>query len=446
MKNTIYIFISILVFIFACNKYYEKEESPYPPRNNNLIKNQIYLGTSSTKSNFWQIENTNEGNLFYSATLNSSDVNYDVIIGNQTNNESYFNEVVGKIKTNGNILLEKHPGFNIQRILTFSQASNEFENGLIIVGYFGNPRKAKILIYDNELNTSINFTHSDSDIWFNDIIFKSQNNNEFSFIVVGGISINNINYPYIAVIIVDTENKLISVLNSKIFNDFPNYTYYNIVKSDDGLSYFCSTGYKSNDLETSFSVIALSLSYVNLWKKDINYHNEECWHGLNSLAFYQNKIFIAGTTYDPDKGETGNDGLWTSGFVTCLDINGNKIWATKVLKSLYSESFNSLVVSNSYVYGVGYHSAFISKKSKDSWDDAYSYGNAYIAKFDINTGKLIQDFTFGDINFQSGFYNIKFIEDKIYAVGLSERIYANGNYNAWFLELQGSINFDIIID
>jgi len=437
MKNIkIYILVSLLGLCSSCDSCKpvptptptidEKLTNVFPPRNNNLIITEQNYGKTLTKSNIMQLENASDGNIYFLGIMNSSNASLNVNIGNSVQSYDYFEFKVGKISSLGNLLSEKSPGFQTRYILPFTKAEDIYKNGLIIVGARHNPNKARILVYDNLLNSYIKFVNDEEDTWFNSIAFKQQIEDEYYYVAVGGKFENNTNYPYFCEIKINTKTQSITKIGSTIVYDFSNGIFLDIKINESNLNSYCSL----NNIQLSqYSVTKYDENDLLAWKTDVNTNSYNIsYTSFNSLKFSEEHVYITGTFHDHYKRFYFDwKGKYESGALSCIDKNGYVVWQTEVKPSTNPDFLNSIFVDNDYCYTIG-------SQSNYSMESSF-FANGLISKFSKNTGTLISDYTVGNESFSSGLYGFQIVDNKAFAAGWTNMKDTTSGWNAWFLQL-----------
>jgi len=431
MKKLLLLLFCLTFLLNSCKKDKETEPSEYKreaadvlPQNNSSILEQRFYGNADGRYSLYSINDTKTFFYFHATSGQLKDTVFS------------SENIVGKMDYSGNVLSDYAPGITVRGVTYLPVDTGKYAKGLVFYGKTtSTPSRAILMVSEAEnLNQTFNITNVEIDTWFNSIIVKNVIGNLITYIAIGGKTINNVYFPYLCEIQVDIKDKSITKTSSKIFNEYSNQIFKNI-KSDENSNgnFYCTIGnYNSNKNEQYFSVACLTSQYNVTWKTDVRYNSELINSVKENIIVCNSKIYTICNVEDTDKPLTSEGKKWESGLVTCLNMQGQQQWQTKIKLSNYNENLTGITDYNGYIYIVGEQGEkYRTKNSSSKW----CYGNALLVKLDASNGSIINSNTFGDGTYASGFNSVSIVNANIYCVGYAKYEQTKGGYMGWFVKL-----------
>jgi hypothetical protein len=440
MKTVYLIMLFIPVILIACESLCddngeEKYKNPNPPESNALILTEKMLGSSTNESTIWQIIDSKDGNFFFLGKLNVSDASYSVIVGDEQIGNGDYEIIIGKLTPEGQTSSLHHPGFEARFILRFDEGPANYHNGLVGIGIAFNPVKPRLIIYDNQFDNYMNFTSGEENAWFNSIVYKSSAQNTYKFVAAGGITIDDIYYPYLAEILVNTEQQSIETGVVEIYSDYAGNYFTDIEMNDSKTQFYCTMIQLLDGAPYYLQLAKINSLYTIDWVTEIYYQNEICSQNLNSLTVMNDKAFVVGSTEDDAKGLTSQGNKWLSGLAVCINASGEIDWKKKVSLTQYSEKFHSVTNNQQYIFAVGVHSSHIHKKD-ETWDDYWIRENGFISKINCQTGEPLANYSLGNEVYSSGINSLVHVNNQPYAAGWTNQTEKDKGFQGWLLKLE----------
>ncbi len=420
------IFIASSVMLVSCK---EEEEVQEPKK---------------TKENYHSAENNSEIITEKVWGVKESSIHETIVI----NNEIYAmgvkggQETLSKISASGQELWSNPIDIDARSILEVD------DNRFIVVGKKGSKGAIRLYNLKGELLYASNDFVEGADLFFTAI---SKVSNE-SFIV-GGTSIKNKKRtPYLREITINDKNE-IKVNDKIIFDEFEDCAIQSVKYLGDFEFIISMNRYLGDEkkgiviFRTAFEVSGtggstpiaqnneMPYSYrrnteaVVLWDKEIlsdtnlpSYTNQ----GNKTLVVSDNKIFVIGSTYDLKEPTPSSGSYWSSGFIFCLDFDGNIQWKKTISLSNKDERLYTGIYHKGNLFVVGKHSSYVLTPSEES------FSNGLLAKISEN-GNVLYTKTFGDKTNAQGFNTFEIVNEKLLLFG-----YANDRkdeYKKWFVKL-----------
>ncbi len=419
MKINKLIYMLVVFFAFTSCK---KDEVPQEKK-------------KKTEENYHSAENNNEIITQKIWGVKESSIHETIVI----NNEIYAMGVKGnqkslfKISASGQEFWSNPIDIDARSILKVD------DNRFIVVGKKGSKGAIRLYNLKGELLYASNDFVEGSDLFFTTI--SDISNMRF---IVGGTSVKNKKRtPYSREITVNDKNE-IEVNDKFIFNKFEDCAIESI-KHLGNLEFIVSMNKYLGDenkgiVVAKFTAVSGSVrrggndseffSYKEEWQKEVLSDTNLPSYTSQSnkqLAISNNKIFVIGSTYDiKDPIPSNGDDYWSSGFVCCLDFDGNIQWKKTISLSNKDERLYTGIYHKGNLFMVGKHSSYVLTPSGES------FRNGLLAKISEN-GNVLYTKTFGDKTNAQSFNTLEIINEKLLLFG-----YANSRkdeYKKWFVKV-----------
>ena len=436
--------IVTLLFLISCKKEDKPTPNKFPPANNDLIYFQKNIGGDTGKEAIWQMIESGDGQCYFRGYSNPfADIEIiDVFVGENggpPQKSPYKNYLVGKISVDGKVIWKEPTGFSNRSIKKIENGDGLWKNALIVTGtsvdsvwvHFFSSGGINLGKYGYGLPLT--------GIWFNDIIEEDRIGNNFHFVAAGGVldGLSKTEYPLVVKFHVNTLENLLYIDKFSVLNDMPNKHIVNLkaVKDNQQIKYIISLNDDLSIIDnTSVYVSAIDIDFNIVWSEIIKGEKYASHHGLQTIEYYNNKIYVVGETDDAQKQK--NQLVYkNSGLIACYAISGQPLWRTKVSLSSDNEYFYSLFFYQNNLYAIGEYGRIYYGNTLDS------YGNGLISKIDINTGEIIKSYTINNPYIDKDTVHRAYINtgvvlgNEIVLAGIVNEVKENGPYQAWFIKI-----------
>ncbi len=422
----------LMVFIFAFTSC-KKDEVPQEKK-------------KKTKENHHSAKNNNEIITQKIWGVKKSSIYETIVI----NNEVYAvgvkggQETLSKISASGQEFWSNPIDIDARAILKVD------DNRFIVVGKKGS--KGAIRLYD--LKGGLLYASNDF-VEGSDLFFTTISNISNMRFIVGGTSVKNKKRtPYLREITINDKNE-IKVNKQFVHNEFENCAIESIKFLGNGelivsmnkylgdekksivVANFLLQETESNadnndtpsEVEDDSSAYRKQQHLIIKWQKEILSDTNlpsYTYQGNKQFVVSNNKIFVIGNTYDLKDPAPKSGDYWSSGFVFCLDFDGNIQWKKTISLSNKDERLYTGIYHKGNLFVVGKHSSYVLTANEES------FSNGLLAKISEN-GNVLYTKTFGDKTNGQGFNTLEIVNEKLLLFG-----YANDRkdeYKKWFVKV-----------
>ena len=150
--------------------------------------------------------------------------------------------------------------------------------------------------------------------------------------------------------------------------------------------------------------------------------------GDQALRWTGNSLIAVGSTEAVKEKPPGDGGYWDAAVAVSLSPQGTVQWMRSVTVSRFSDHYTACSVDGAFAYAAGQAAAF------ERGDHRRSFGYGLLTKFDLVTGAVVINHTFGDPAYRSGFNAVLARGDEAWCAGYTELHYF-GSFRRWFVEI-----------
>lgn len=410
MKRVVYYTLSLMFILLSCTKEDEvlkkqkKETKREELKNPNAAKNNdeiIYQNNSNEAA---------AGSYWKSIAVN--------------------NEVFLTGKTKGSYSFIKEKSYN----QTLAQSPNDLKyNALkkvfLIVG--SNQSKGQITVHNTNGSQVSSFLFKEDEYKetnLYNIQHIATNGTDDYYLIVGYVeNYTKTSYPFIGCVKLDKDNKI-----SKAKGGFKVLKLKGerilAVKMKDKRIYF-TTNFRDaqgnitkaklhaytpliNTINNSFWADSM-VEFNKTWEQSISSStNSNLFNQSRTGNFhlYNNSLIVVGQTYDTKNPAPSGGGFWDSGLVTTYNLDGNKLWQTKVNSSNKDDRFYGSLIKDNELHLVGSHSGLYYESQKKE------FSNGLYVKMNLSNGNIIFTKTFGNEKEDSNFNTIQVL-NKVHLYG-----------------------------
>lgn len=433
----------------------QQEQEPIPLRNdfyaqnNDIVFDQSRIGEKNGRYSLWQIEPAGEGFVYFRGYSDpdhefslSSELTDQVlisvgqngeVIGDSINEDWILEYIVGKIAIDGRLFWSRSTGFANRCITTVDDGTGQWANALVSVGMKGDSCYGQIISEGGNLIAHYAYGLPSTQIFLNSVIYRGKKGAEFEFIFAGAAleKMNQVAYPIIIRGFIDENSLYLNIDQVEILHSYPNKYIVNTVESDNG-TLFISLDDDGRVIEnTSIYLARLDDLLQPTWIQEIQGDIYEIDHSLQSLAWSDGQLFVAGSTDDQHK-QHGRTTYRRSGKVISYSEAGSFLWESKIVASKWNEELFSIQVDENQLYVGGIQGDVYYSTSRET------FGNGLIAILDKVTGSVVNGYTINDIfddpdqAYRAEIRTLCLIDDELIFGGQYNKEHTYSSYYGWF--------------
>ena len=372
-------------WIAGCSKKTTAPKPPservneYKPNANARITSQTIFGDADKKTDVGRMQRADDASLGFQGLYNSS---RGVGVLNASGSLRWFQGV-----TAGPVSVSTLPGTAI------------VPNGLVAVGGRdtdgdGEYEVGFASLYSSagSLLSQVPVTSDSSDVWFYGLVSVADS----TFIACGGERRSGVEHPLLALQHLRAPGVIERGRTVTLQGITGNFNDVATLPSPPGELSFAATSRSgaSGSFGGSGSIHRLRAPWPGFDPVAVEWSREivpptGSWVLLNDLEEAGGNLYVAGIVNDNRK-PAPSGGAWTSGLAASYTGSGDLRWVTTDSLTQNDEGFYDIAIGPDAVYAVGLAAEYVSGSDPREW-----FGYGLISKLDLNTGRVIANFTLG---------------------------------------------------
>ncbi|MCF8235885.1 MAG: hypothetical protein K9G67_12840 [Bacteroidales bacterium] len=407
-NKSLLLFLLLLSVVLTCCKKDDTEDdlpddniNEYSPNGNDLVNNQLVLGTSNMATSFWDVIPLSNGDFFYMGIF-----------------ESFYS--VGRITAEGNMVWEQVTSFRPATIM-------ELNENLLVAGDKSGGSGASyeivfLSLYDADegqlLSSLIWEDIAKADVFGmdNEFLYGYESNN-------AGIVPLMLGYEY-------SKGELYKT-GKFLFEDRPDQFF--VEAMGDYVLGGVSNKYFSDFNSEKVIVYKLNNNKEIEWSVEFQATHPELAINGSAIWLEGDKVFVAGDVEVIEEDDPLDEAYWKDAWLACLSTSGDVLFERTYNLSIYTDYLADLCSDGTHLYACG-------RQSQHYKPPSYTmFGYGLIAKIDPSSGELSEYKTIGERTYGSGFNSIDYQNGSFKCAGFTKfRTYNPGsgnNFEGWFVDV-----------
>ena len=387
----------------------------YKPNANARITSQTILGDADKKTDFGYIQRADDASLGFRGVYNSS---AGVGVLNAGGSLRWL-----QAGTTGSVNVSTLPGNAIVPNGLVAVGGHDTDgDGKLDVGY------ASLYSSAGRLLSQVPVTSDSSDVWFYRLVSVAHS----TFIACGGERRSGVEHPLLALQhlrapgVIERGRTVTLQGITGYFNDVAT------LPSPPGELSFAATSRSgaSGSFGGSSTVHRLRAPWPGFDPVAVEWSREivpptGSWVLLNDLEEAGGNLYVAGIVNDNRK-PAPSGGAWTSGLAASYTGSGDLRWVTTDSLTQRDDGIYRIVMGPDALYAVDIAAEYYSGSDRE-W-----FGYGLISKLDLNTGRVIANFTLGQDRYRSLFYTATWTASGLICGGVTESEVVGGPFRGWF--------------
>ena len=403
-----------------------EQVNTYMPNANARITSQTIFGDADKRTYLGYLQRADDASLGFQGIYNSSS---GVGVLNAGGSLRWF-----QAGTTGSVNVSTLPGNAIVPNGLVAVGGHDTDgDGKLDVGY------ASLYSSAGSLLSQVPVTSDSSDVWFYRVVPVADS----TFIACGGERRSGVEHPLVALLhlrapgVIERGRTVTLQGITGYFNDVAT------LPSPPGELSFAATSRSgaSGSFGGSGSIHRLRAPWPGFDPVAVEWSREVVpptglWVLFQHLKEAGGNLYVAGIVNDNRKPPSSGGGVWTSGLAASYTGSGDLRWVTTDSLTQNDEGFYDIAIGPDAVYAVGVAAYYVSGSDPN---EAFGYG--LISKLDLNTGRVIANFTLGQDRYHSLFTTATWTASGLICGGWTERELSGGPYRGWLttVDVSGTV-------